>query len=185
MIRVAATALAAILGVAYPVIVLWSLRYGARATSVVALAIVALGVAIRFRGAPRDQVLAVIRVPVGISALLLGGIVWDDRRFVLALPVLISGFLLVDFASSLRSVPVIERFARLGDPDLSEVKQRHCRRWTQRWCLFFALNGTIAGVLALTSSTFAWSLYSGLIAYVLMALMFGAERIERAWRFSA
>jgi uncharacterized membrane protein len=46
---------------------------------------------------------------------------------------------------------------------------------TQVWCLFFLCNGGVALYTALYSSLAFWTLYNGLIAYVLMGLVFAIE----------
>ena len=69
----------------------------------------------------------------------------EDARFVLAMPVVINAVLLATFAETLRrgQTPIIERFARLVEKELTGEKRAHCRRWTAHWCGFFALNGAI------------------------------------------
>jgi uncharacterized membrane protein len=46
---------------------------------------------------------------------------------------------------------------------------------TQVWCIFFAVNGALALVTALWASAATWSLYNGVIAYLLMGLLFAGE----------
>jgi len=50
---------------------------------------------------------------------------------------------------------------------------------TQVWCGFFMLNGGIALATALWSSFEIWSLYNGLIAYLLMGTLFVGEYLVR------
>jgi len=71
--------------------------------------------------------------------------------------------------------PVIERFARLRHPDLPPQGVRYTRNVTRVWCLFFAVNGSIAAALALWGSWAWWTLYNGLISYVLMAALILGE----------
>src|SRR3546814_12152489 len=86
--------------------------------------------------------------------------------------------MLVLFAGSLFSgLPVIERLARLQDPDLSPSGVRYTRQVTRVWVGFFIFNGSIATALTLWSPLAWWTLYNGLIAYPLMG------RLEReVWR---
>ena len=84
--------------------------------------------------------------------------------------------------------PIVERFARMQDPHLAAgpdgpAKQRHCRQVTQAWCVFFVLNGLVAGVLAFAAPTRVWAIYSGGVAYALMGAMFAGEYVLRKARF--
>lgn len=95
-------------------------------------------------------------------------------------PVLVNVAMLAAFgASLLAGMPMVERLARLREPELPPAAVAYTRRVTQAWCLFFAANGTIALGTALFASEAAWSLYNGVIAYILMGLMFGGEYLLR------
>lgn len=109
---------------------------------------------------------------------------WSNVLLPLKLyPVLVNAVLLSVFAYSLISPPsMIERFARIREPNLPMQAVSYTRRVTQVWCVFFFGNGTIALVTALWASPAAWTLYNGIIAYVLMGLLFTAEYIVR-WYF--
>jgi len=91
-------------------------------------------------------------------------------------PVLVNGVLLVISAASLASPPtVIERIARLRDPDLPLAAVVYTRRVTIAWTVFFAINGGIALYTAALAPLTTWALYNGLIAYVLVAAMLCGE----------
>jgi uncharacterized membrane protein len=133
-------------------------------------------------------VVGVIRLPVmGASAagrcwlagtLLLSFIaVWGNDSLPLKLyPVLVNAAMLGVFAYSLFVPPsIVERLARMREPDLSAQSIGYTRRVTQVWCIFFAGNGALALVTALWASAATWSLYNGIIAYLLMALLFASE----------
>lgn len=95
-------------------------------------------------------------------------------------PAAVSLGMLLLFGLSLKYPPsIVERFARLDEPALPPDGVRYTRRVTQVWCVFFVINGCIAGVTAVAASRDAWALYNGLIAYVLMGLLFGAEWLVR------
>lgn len=110
--------------------------------------------------------------------------VWSNLLLPLKLyPVLVNTALLGVFAYSLVSPPsMIERFARIREPNLPTRAIGYTRRVTQVWCIFFAANGTIALATALWASPATWTLYNGLIAYVLMAFLFAGEYLVR-WHF--
>jgi uncharacterized membrane protein len=95
-------------------------------------------------------------------------------------PVLVNGALLGAFGASLVSGPsMVERLARLREPDLPPAAIGYTRRVTQAWCVFFAVNGAIAFGTALFAPEAIWSLYTGVISYGLMGLMFGSEYLLR------
>ncbi len=95
-------------------------------------------------------------------------------------PVLISASLLVMFAWTLKHPPsMIERLARLQDPELPPQGVTYTRRVTQVWCLFFLLNGSVSLLTTLWGSDAVWALYNGLIAYLAMGLLFAIEWLVR------
>ena len=106
---------------------------------------------------------------------------WGNAWMPLKLyPVLVNGVMLGIFSYSLVSPPsVIERIARMKEPDLPPQAVQYTRRVTQVWCAFFLINGSIALATTLWASPAVWSLYNGVIAYVLMGLLFGGEYMVR------
>jgi uncharacterized membrane protein len=110
--------------------------------------------------------------------------VWSNGWFPLKLyPVLVNLALLGVFAYSLIFPPsMIERFARTREPNLPGEAVGYTRRVTQVWCLFFCVNGALALITALWASSATWMLYNGLIAYLMMGLLFAGEYFTR-WHF--
>lgn len=95
-------------------------------------------------------------------------------------PVLVNAVLLGIFGYSLVSPPsAVERIARLREPDLPPEAVGYTRRVTQIWCAFFIVNGLIALVTAVWASPAVWSLYNGVIAYLLMGMLMGGEYLCR------
>jgi len=95
-------------------------------------------------------------------------------------PVLISLALLGLFAGSLCSgMPIIERLARLSEPELPPAAVRYTRQVTWVWVGYFVVNASIASGLALWAPLSWWTLYTGLIAYLLMGLLFAGEWLVR------
>jgi uncharacterized membrane protein len=95
-------------------------------------------------------------------------------------PASISVSMLILFAATLVYPPtMIERFARLQERELSPQGVRYTRRVTEAWCAFFAINGAIAVYTAAFASREAWTLYNGLVAYLLMGALFVGERLLR------
>jgi uncharacterized membrane protein len=115
---------------------------------------------------------------VAIAAILFCALaVWRNDLITLRFyPVVMNGTMLALFAWSLFNPPtVIERLARLSEPDLPPSGVAYTRRVTQVWCGFFMMNGGMALATALWSSFEVWSLYNGLISYLLMGVLFGGE----------
>ena len=127
------------------------------------------------------------RVPLGLTVALLavaGGValvaVWDAELAVRLYPVLMNAALLAAFAATLRHGPsMIERFARILEPDLPESGVRYTRAVTMVWVGFLALNGAIALWTALRAGWAAWALYNGVIAYLAMGVLLAAELAVR------
>ncbi len=95
-------------------------------------------------------------------------------------PVLVNAVMLGIFAVSLRHPPsAIERIARLREPELPPEAVAYTRKVTVVWCVFFVGNGAIALATSLSGSDRAWALYNGLIAYLLMGLLFAGEWLVR------
>jgi uncharacterized membrane protein len=181
-----AAVLSVVLTIVYPVAVFYALtNYSPRVVGLLGLAIVIPLFALRFRNKGREHLWAVLRVPLIILALLLAGAIFDDPRFVLAMPVLISLALLGTFGASLRGggPSMIERFARMQEPELSAAQVVHCRQATIAWCAFFLVNAGIAAALALLEMTAWWAIYTGGIAYAAMGVMFAGEFVVRRYRF--
>lgn len=115
------------------------------------------------------------------ALLLAAAAAWDNAWMPLKLyPVLVNAVLLGVFGYSLIAPPsLIERFARMQQPDLPPHAVRYTQRVTQVWCVFFLMNGAIALATALWASPAVWSLYNGGIAYALMGCLFGGEYLVR------
>ncbi|MBP0597860.1 hypothetical protein J8I26_07095 [Herbaspirillum sp. LeCh32-8] len=118
----------------------------------------------------------------GIAALALAApaLYWNALLPLKLYPVAISIGMLALFGYSLLNPPsMIERLARLRDPELPPFAIAYTRRVTQVWCVFFAANGAIAFATALWASPAVWSMYTGVISYVAMGVLFAGEYLVR------
>lgn len=173
-----------LLALGYPLAVYLGLtHFNARGVSLLLLLLLAPGLIRKLWRAPSEQLKAVAIVPASIVSLVLLSAVLDDARFVLALPVLINVALLVQFSASLRGTPMVERFARLQEPELSPEQVSYCRGVTQVWAGFFVVNGSVSLGFAVFGSVSAWALYNGVVSYVLMGVLGGCEYLLRKARF--
>ncbi len=121
--------------------------------------------------------LAVLAALLGLAALTA---VTNSETLLRLYPAAMSLGMLLLFGLSLRFPPsMIERFARLHEPDLPSAGVLYTRRVTQVWCIFFVANGSFAAWTALYASRDTWALYNGLIAYLLMGVLFAGEWLLR------
>ena len=74
---------------------------------------------------------------------------------------------------------MIERFARLAEPDLPPEGVIWTKKVTIVWCGFFVVNAVIALGTVLFTSTKIWVLYNGFISYLLMGVLLLGEYFLR------
>ena len=109
----------------------------------------------------------------------------DNIIFVKIYPVLISLSLLAFFGFTLWRPPnIIFRMASLWDKSLKNSPSRravelYCRKVTLVWCSFFIFNAIVASFTVFKASDRVWSLYNGLISYILMGVIFIVEYLVR------
>lgn len=170
---------------AYPLLVYVGVsRWSPRILGLVLLAALLPGLVSKLRTADRAHLWPVLRVPLSLFALVGLGAALDEPRFFYALPVLVNLMLLANFAATLRGpVSMIERFARMQEPELPPGGEAYCRKVTIVWCWFFAANAAASAALALWAPVAWWSLYVGGIAYLLIGVMFTVEYIVRKATF--
>ncbi len=95
-------------------------------------------------------------------------------------PVVVNLVMLFGFGGSLRSdMPLVERLARLRDPQLPPEGVRYTRRVTQVWCIFFVFNGSMAFLTALHGDMALWTMWNGMIAYLLIGALMAGEWLVR------
>ena len=168
----------------YPICVYFGLtRLNPRLFGVGLASVLLVGLGLRLSGKKREHALVAARIPVTIVALLLAGALFDDRRLFLALPVVTNLALLAHFATSLKTIPVAERFARAQQDELSLAQVAYCRAVTIVWCVFFVVNGSVTAALALCAPLGWWALYAGGLSYIALGSLTAAEYIVRRARF--
>ncbi|WP_258241021.1 hypothetical protein [Pseudidiomarina homiensis] len=120
---------------------------------------------------PRSYVVLFATLCVVIGAWLLG-----PQLGALFYPVWMNLGFLILFASSLwRKPAIITRLARAMEGELSPAAVSYTEKVTIVWTLFFLLNGSIAWWTATQANLSVWTWYNGVIAYVVMALIFTIE----------
>ncbi len=84
------------------------------------------------------------------------------------------------FFGSLFTVrPLVERIARVFHPDLPPSGVAYTRRVTQAWGVLMVLVALVSLYTALAGSLRFWSLFNGVIVYVVIALAFACEYAVR------
>jgi uncharacterized membrane protein len=164
----------AVLGLLYPVAVLFGLRYLPPAALVGLLgAMLAVRLALGNRGSAElilGGAVLVALVLLGVSPLVA----------VRIYPVLMSlGFAALFLYSLWHPPMIVERVARLAEPDLPESAMPYLRKLTLAWIAFFFVNAAIAAWTVAYGTVAEWTLYNGLISYLLIGLMFGGEYLIR------
>ena len=104
----------------------------------------------------------------------------NESSWLLAYPVFVSLMFFIVFTYSLAHPPtIVERLARLEDPNLPSKGVAYTRKVTQVWCGFFLVNITLSLVTIWNGDPWLWSLYNGCVAYVLMGLLMAGEMAVR------
>lgn len=129
-------------------------------------------------GVARDPVWLLAGLGAGLLAL--ASLLADSWLPLKLYPVMVSAVLLSVFGASLLRPPtVIERIARLREPQLPAQAVAYTRKVTWAWCAFFVGNGLVALATVLWGSDELWLFYNGLLAYLLMGLLFAVEWLLR------
>ncbi len=117
------------------------------------------------------------------SVCFLFGALLDGELGLRAYPVLVNAVMFFIFALSLIKPPsMIERFASLSKQTFNQNALNYMHNVTIVWCIFFIINGSIAAFTACCTSMEIWTLYNGLISYILMGTLMGVELIVRYFK---
>ena len=133
--------------------------------------------------ARREQRIAALQLPA--IALCFAGIGWisDNGTWLLVLPSATQAAFGLAFLRSLSGTPLIEHFARMVKPELRAAELAHCRSWTGIWGIYLLVLAAIGLALARWATLAVWTVYVGVVAYVLVALLFAVEYVIRKIRF--
>ena len=116
----------------------------------------------------------------------LGALAFGAPYLLLAAPpVLINAALAYFFGATLLPgrEPFISRFARKEQGTLPADLARYTRRLTWIWTLLFTAMAATALALALFGSLTAWSTFTNLVTYALVAALFAGEYAYRRLRY--
>ena len=170
-------ALLAVVSLAYPLLAIFLLRFVEPYWLIVALATLLIArLLLGAKSAPVAIIAATLAAVTCLSVVAL----FDAQLAVRLYPVCMNAAMLVAFAATLVWPPsMIERFARILEPDLPESGIRYTRIVTMVWCGFLVVNLAIALWTALFATLQVWAIYNGGVAYALMGVLFAGEFIVR------
>lgn len=166
------------ISLAYPLLALFLIRLVSPVWLVAALVVaLLLRLVVGGKGsAPPAMIFASLAAVTGIAITA----VFDQELSLRLYPVFMNLAVLSVFGWSLVNPPsMIERFARLVEPDLPQEGVTYTRKVTQAWCIFFLINISISLWTVFRAGFEIWALYNGAIAYGLMGLMFAGEFLVR------
>lgn len=83
------------------------------------------------------------------------------------------------FASLFTAMPLVERFARFIHPDLPPQAVRYTRQVTRTWSIVLLLNALVSFYTAVATSFETWTLYNGVITYLIFGSVFLLEYLLR------
>lgn len=178
--------LAAIAVIAYPILVWRGLASGSpRSIGLILLVVLTPAAYLRLRAGKNENLRGMAMIPVVTVTILCLATALNSLGLILVVPVAINVVFLITFGSTLRagSMPMVERIARLHEETLNDDQLNWCRLWTQIWCAFFVVNGSIAAALGLFAPLAWWALYNGLLSYLCSGILFATEWIIRRRKF--
>jgi len=170
--------------VASPWVLYWTLsqhRIGVAAATLIGWVIVrTLPIVLSAR---REQRIAALQLPAIALGFAVVGWIADDATFLLILPSATQAAFGIAFLRSLSGVPLIEHFARMVKPELGAGELAHCRRWTRIWGGYLLVLAALGLALARWASLAVWTVYVGVVTYVLVGVLFAIEYVIRKIRF--
>jgi uncharacterized membrane protein len=165
----------------YPLGVYFGLQYlQPRYIGLLLLLLLAARFALARRHLNPDKIRSLLPIIIASALLCLLILIFNQTSMVRLNPALTNLMLLLLFGYTLLKPPsMIERLARLSTADISAAAIAYTRNVTMVWCVFFLCNGAIAFYTCFYTSLETWTLYNGLIAYLLMGLLFLVEYCVR------
>ena len=110
-----------------------------------------------------------------------------DLAYLRLYPMLLSLLVFAMFFGSLFTrMPLVERIARMAHPELPPQGVIYTRRVTWFWCGVLLVNALLSLYTSVGTSFEIWSLYNGVIVYLLFGSVFLGEyllriRLQRKW----
>jgi len=161
----------------YPFIVFTSIeKIGPASLSIILLCLLVARVVIRGKFNEPEQYLQLALV--GSLCLIAA---WQQSEFLLrfypvAMNLVFSAFF---FLSLRKEITLIEKFSQYFVKNPEPHQRKYMRGLTKAWGLLLLLNACLASYTACCSSLEVWTLYNGVISYVLFGLFSLAELVNR------
>jgi len=165
---------------AYPLAVWLGIKHAGTQILAPLLAVIFILRLMTFRG--KLTQLAFLGKAIAVAGMIVALASWalHETQMLLYYPVAVNILLFLLFFSSLFYTPtMVERLARLSEPDLPPEGVAYTRKVTQVWCVFFILNGVIALYTCLHGDLALWTFYNGGLSYLLIGLLMSMEWIVR------
>jgi uncharacterized membrane protein len=127
----------------------------------------------RYRWAP------VIFGIVGVA--FLAALAWTENVLILQFyPTFVNLGLLSAFGATLIYPPtMVQRFAMAAGMAVNRRSIAYTRAVTVLWCVFFALNAAVSGIITIEGSMRTWTIYNGFLSYLIVGIIFAAEYLFR------
>ncbi|MBE3749336.1 DNA gyrase subunit B [Vibrio parahaemolyticus] len=174
------TGLSAIVLFAYPFAVYFGIdKFGLNLVGGLLIAALLLRLSVANKTPLKEfKFLALTTGAVGILLVTLG-MVFKQHGWLKFYPVVVNVCMLCVFAFSLKQPQsIIERLARLQEPELPPSGVAYTRKVTMVGAFFFVLNAAFA-LYTCFLPVKIWTLYNGLISYLLAGSLFAGEWIVR------
>lgn len=119
-----------------------------------------------------------------VTAMILctGAMIFNSLKLVLFYPVFVNTlFFVMFFLSLFKGEALITRLAKFSQKDevLPDYAISYTRKVTLVWSVFFVLNSIIALYTAILNDIEIWTLYNGLISYILIGCLMTVEFVIR------
>jgi uncharacterized membrane protein len=175
----AVRALLAIFFVSYPFLVYFGIQV--LPPSFFGLVLIAL-LAMRFGVLRPEEKQVFVPVLLIFFAYAIAAAVSDSEVMILFYPALVNFSLCFVFLRSLKDEEsLLLRVVKARGVEINEHVPGYLRRLTGVWAGFFVVNGIIS-IWTVSLSLQAWTLYNGLISYLVVAILAGGELLFR-WHF--
>lgn len=175
------TLLTALLIISYPFIIYFGLMHFSVRYLAIVIAFIFLLRFVLFKSSHSGvkKTLLILATLLGIAVSLIG-LISNEILIIKLYPFMMSLLMLSFFSYSLFYPPtIIERLARITNPNLPSHAIHYTNIVTRVWCLFFFINGLIALWTTFYTSMRIWTLYNGFLSYILMGILFISEFIIR------
>lgn len=106
--------------------------------------------------------------------------IYNSEEYLLWYPVGLNITFFIIFGSSLLFPPsIIERIARTFHKQFPDSAVAYTRNVTIVWTTFFAINIFVSGWTVMNGDMEIWTLYNGLISYLIVGVLLGGEFVVR------